>query len=49
MQQPQLRVLYLTVIANGVWARSIFPDELVTVDYDAHARVIGVEVVCARD
>lgn len=37
---------YLTV-REGKWARSAFADELVTLDYDAHGNLIGVEVVCS--
>lgn len=38
-------VIYVAVDPAGAWARSEFPDELVTVDYDAEGKVIGVEVV----
>jgi uncharacterized protein YuzE len=37
-------VLYIA-IPDGVWARSEFPDELMTIDYDADGRIIGIEVV----
>src|SRR4051794_2093301 len=38
-------VLYLAVDPDGVWARSEFPDDLVTVDYDDSGELIGVEVI----
>ena len=38
-------VLYLAIDPDGVWARSEFPDDLVTVDYDDDDNVIGIEVI----
>lgn len=38
-------VLYVAVDPDGVWASSDFPDELVTVDYNAQGKIIGIEVV----
>ena len=38
-------VLYLALDPDGVWARSAFPDELVTVDYNAQGGLIGIEVM----
>lgn len=35
-------VLYIAIDPNGVWARSEFPDPLITVDYDADNKVIGI-------
>jgi uncharacterized protein YuzE len=38
-------VLYLVLDTDGDWARSEFPDELVTLDYNEAGDLIGVEVV----
>ena len=38
-------VLYIALDPDGVWARSEFPDELVTVDYNAQGGLIGIEVL----
>jgi uncharacterized protein YuzE len=38
-------VLYLALDPDGVWARSEFPDELVTVDYNAQGGIIGIELL----
>lgn len=38
-------VLYIALDPDGIWARSDFPDELVTVDYNAQGGVIGIEVI----
>jgi hypothetical protein len=38
-------VLYVALDPDGVWARSEFPDELVTVDFNARGRVIGIELI----
>jgi len=38
-------VLYLALDTAGDWARSEFPDELVTLDYNSVGELIGVEVV----
>lgn len=35
-------VLYIAIDPDGVWARSEFPDPLITVDYDADDNVIGI-------
>jgi YD repeat-containing protein len=37
--------LYLAVDPDGVWAKTTRPDELITVDWDAQGRVIGIEVI----
>lgn len=36
------QILYIALDPDGVWARSEFPHPLVTVDYDAEDRVIGI-------
>lgn len=38
-------VLYVALDPDGVWARSEFPDELLTVDYNSQGGVIGVEAI----
>lgn len=38
-------VLYIAFDPDGKWARSEFPDELLTVDYNAQGGVIGVEAI----
>lgn len=38
-------VLYVALDPDGVWAKSEFPDELVTLDYNAQGGLIGVEVI----
>jgi uncharacterized protein YuzE len=38
-------VLYVALDPDGVWARSEFPDELLTVDYNAQGGIIGVEAI----
>jgi hypothetical protein len=38
-------VLYFAFDPDGVWARSEFPDELVTIDYNAQGDGIGVELI----
>jgi uncharacterized protein YuzE len=38
-------VLYIALDPDGVWAKSDFPDELVTIDYNAQGGVIGIEVL----
>jgi len=37
--------LYLAVDPDGVWAKTTRPDDLVTIDWDAQGRVIGVEAI----
>jgi YD repeat-containing protein len=37
--------LYVAVDPDGVPAKTTRPDELITVDWDAQGRVIGVEVI----
>jgi YD repeat-containing protein len=37
--------LYIAVDPDGVWAKTTRPDELITVDWDAQGRVIGIEVI----
>ena len=39
------QVVYIALDPAGVWARSEFPQETVTVDYDEDGRPIGIEVV----
>lgn len=38
-------VLYLAIDPDGVWAKSAFPDDLVTIDYNEEGDIIGVEVI----
>lgn len=38
-------VLYIALDPDGVWAKSEFPDELVTLDYNAQGKLIGVEAI----
>ena len=38
-------VLYIALDPDGVWAKSAFPDDLVTIDYNAQGGVIGIEVL----
>jgi uncharacterized protein YuzE len=38
-------VLYFAVDPDGVWARSEFPEELVTIDYNSKGSIIGIELV----
>lgn len=38
-------VLYVALDPDGVWAKSEFPDELVTIDYNAQGGIIGVELL----
>lgn len=38
-------VVYIAIDPDGVWARSAFPDELMTLDYDEQGRLIGIEVI----
>jgi uncharacterized protein YuzE len=38
-------VLYIALDADGVWAKSEFPDELVTIDYNAQGAIIGIEAL----
>lgn len=40
-------VIYLALDPDGTWAHSQFPADTVTVDFDAHDRIIGIEVVGA--
>jgi uncharacterized protein YuzE len=40
-------VLYLALDPDGEWARSEFPDDLVTLDYDSEGQLIGIEVIGA--
>lgn len=37
--------LYLAVDPDGVWAKTTRPDDLITVDWDAQGRVIGIEAI----
>jgi uncharacterized protein YuzE len=38
-------VLYIALDPDGVWAKSEFPDDLVTIDYNAQGGIIGIEVL----
>jgi uncharacterized protein YuzE len=38
-------VLYVALDPDGVWARSEFPDDLLTVDFNAKGDVIGIELI----
>ena len=38
-------VLYLAIDPDGAWARSEFPDDLMTIDYDEEGKIIGIEVI----
>jgi uncharacterized protein YuzE len=38
-------VLYIALDPDGVWAKSEFPDELVTIDYNAQGGIIGIEAI----
>jgi uncharacterized protein YuzE len=38
-------VLYIATDPDGIWAKSEFPDELVTIDYNAQGGIIGIEVI----
>jgi len=38
-------VLYVALDPDGVWDRSEFPHELVTLDYNANGRLIGIEAI----
>lgn len=44
-QYDGAEVLYVALDPDGVWHRSEFPDEVVTVDYNRQGTPIGVEVV----
>jgi uncharacterized protein YuzE len=37
--------LYLALDPDGAWAQSEFPEELVTLDYNAQGGLIGIEMV----
>lgn len=37
--------LYLAVDPDGKWAKTTQPDDLVTIDWDAQGRVIGIEAI----
>jgi len=39
---------YVHVREGVAWARSKHPDELVTLDFDTHGNLIGVEVLCPQ-
>jgi uncharacterized protein YuzE len=43
-QYDAAEVLYVAIDPDGVWARSDFPTETITVDYDAEGKTIGLEV-----
>lgn len=38
-------VVYIALDPDGVWTKSEFPDELVTIDYNAQGGVIGIELL----
>jgi uncharacterized protein YuzE len=38
-------VLYFALDPDGAWAKSEFPDELITIDYNAQGGVIGIEIL----
>ena len=38
-------VLYIALDPDGVWAKSDFPDELLTIDYNSQGRIIGIEAL----
>jgi hypothetical protein len=38
-------LLYIALDPDGVWARSDFPDPLITVDYNSDDEVIGISAV----
>jgi uncharacterized protein YuzE len=38
-------VLYIALDPDGVWAKSEFPDDLITIDYNAQGGIIGVELL----
>jgi uncharacterized protein YuzE len=38
-------VLYVALDPDGVWAKSEFPDELLTIDYNAQGGIIGIEAL----
>lgn len=38
-------VLYIALDPDGEWDRSEFPDELVTLDYNAAGKLIGFEAI----
>jgi uncharacterized protein YuzE len=38
-------VLYIALDPDGIWAKSEFPDELLTVDFNAQGGIIGIEVL----
>ncbi len=38
-------VLYIALDPDGVMARSEFPDELLTLDYNAQGGLIGIEAI----
>jgi hypothetical protein len=44
-------VLQIALDSDGVWHRSEFPDELITLDYNAQDHLIGLEAIgsAARD
>jgi hypothetical protein len=39
------RILILTLVEDGVWARSEFPHPLITIDFDADDNPIQIEIV----
>lgn len=39
------RIVYIALDPDGVWARSEFPDDLITVDYNAQGNIIGIEAL----
>lgn len=37
--------LYLAIDPDGIWAKTTRPDDLITIDWDAQGRVIGIEAI----
>lgn len=37
--------LYVAVDPDGIWAKTTRPDDLITIDWDAQGRVIGIEAI----
>jgi YD repeat-containing protein len=37
--------LYVAVDADGQWAKTTQPDDLITIDWDGQGRVIGIEAI----
>lgn len=37
--------LYIAIDPDGKWAKTTQPDDLITIDWDAQGRVIGIEAI----